>query len=216
MSTPLWITRLVPDVDNPAARKDLSSAVALHHRVMALFPKDLGEHPRQQARVLFRLEEMSGREPTVLIQSGLPPSAERLPQNYGAAQTKSLVPLLDALRTGDHIHYRLIANATRKLGKNTQDGRPLQVKPLHGAEADAWWERQATRAGLTLLSVRSMALADAAGTRGGDKHRITHARTRFDGIAAVTDADALRTAITDGIGRGKSYGCGLLSALPAR
>ncbi|WP_326599295.1 type I-E CRISPR-associated protein Cas6/Cse3/CasE [Streptomyces sp. NBC_01803] len=216
MSTPLWITRLVPDPRNATARKDLNSAVALHHRIMAFFPDGLGDRARQQAGVLFRIEESPGRETTILIQSGLRPVPERLPETYGAAQTKPLDPLLDQLRTGDRVHYRLVANATRKLGRNTQDGCPHQVKPLYGADADAWWERQAARAGLDILSVRSMSLSDATGRRVDGAHRITHARTRFDGIASITDAGALRTAIVHGIGRGKSYGCGLLSTIPVR
>ena len=43
-----------------------------------------------------------------------------------------------------------------------------------------------------------------------------HAVVRFDGIGVVTDPDALRAAVLTGIGRGKSYGCGLLSLAWAR
>ncbi|WP_425271601.1 type I-E CRISPR-associated protein Cas6/Cse3/CasE [Nocardia neocaledoniensis] len=42
-----------------------------------------------------------------------------------------------------------------------------------------------------------------------------HVATRFDGIATIHDVDLVRSAVADGIGRGKSYGCGLLSLLPA-
>jgi len=34
---------------------------------------------------------------------------------------------------------------------------------------------------------------------------------RFDGEAVISDVDAVRHAVLNGIGRGKSYGCGLLS-----
>lgn len=62
---------------------------------------------------------------------------------------------------------------------------------------------------------------DAAGGRHGPRNspsrkKVRHARTRFDGTAAVIDADLLRAKITEGIGRGKAYGCGLLTIAPAR
>lgn len=216
MSTSLWITRLVPDPRHRDARRDLRSAVALHHRVMSLFPDGMGTQARTQAGVLFRTEELPTGGQAILVQSSIAPDSTRLPEGYGRAETKPLGPLLAQLRAGSTVHYRLIANATRKLGANTENGQPRQVKPLHGPEAEEWWHRQARRSGLDVLSVRSTALADASGRRRTDDHYVTHARTRFDGLATVTDPDALRTATAAGIGRGKSYGCGLLSTLPAR
>ncbi|MFE7128866.1 type I-E CRISPR-associated protein Cas6/Cse3/CasE [Streptomyces sp. NPDC057617] len=38
--------------------------------------------------------------------------------------------------------------------------------------------------------------------------------TLFEGTAVVRDAEALRNALLNGIGRSKSYGCGLLSLAP--
>ncbi|MBX6766724.1 MAG: type I-E CRISPR-associated protein Cas6/Cse3/CasE [Actinomadura rubrobrunea] len=213
MNTELWITRIIPDPRSRAALGDLRDVVRLHRRVMSLFPDDLGPDARRQAAVLFRLEEQATGF-SILMQSAIKPALERLPASYGTAQCKSLTPLLDGLREGVNIHYRIIANATRKLGKNTTAGRPRQVVPLRGAEADAWWQRQADAAGLVLHSLRSRQLDDGTGRR-SDNTRITHARTQFDGTATVVSPQALRDRIRAGIGRGKSFGCGLLTIAPA-
>lgn len=213
MSTELWITRIVPDSRNRAALGDLRDVVRLHRRIMSLFPDGLGPDARRQAAVLFRLEE----RPTgtsILMQSAIRPALEKLPASYGKARCKSLTPLLNGLREGVNVHYRIIANATRKLGKNTTAGRPKQVVPLHGAEADEWWRRQADAVGLVLHSLHSRQLDTGTGRR-ADDNRVTHARTQFDGTATVTDPKALIDRIHTGIGRGKSYGCGLLTIAPA-
>lgn len=42
-----------------------------------------------------------------------------------------------------------------------------------------------------------------------------HSLIRYDGTATVTDPEALAAALLTGIGRGKSYGAGLLSLAPA-
>ncbi|WP_433463999.1 type I-E CRISPR-associated protein Cas6/Cse3/CasE [Spirillospora sp. CA-128828] len=214
MNTELWITQIVPNTRDRTVLSDLRDATRLHRRVMSLFPDGLGPSARQQAAALFRLEE----QPTgfaVLVQSTLKPALDNLPTSYGAARTKSLAPLLAGLAEGANIHYRIIANATSKLGKNTTAGRPKQVVPLYGADADQWWQRQADSAGLLLRSLYSSQLTTLTGQRPGNG-RVTHARTRFDGTATVTDPTALTERIHTGIGRGKSFGCGLLTIAPAR
>ncbi|ANS62344.1 hypothetical protein SLINC_0120 [Streptomyces lincolnensis] len=90
------------------------------------------------------------------------------------------------------------------------------VIPLTGAHADEWWIRQADTVGLKPLTLNSHPLDAARTPMSGSPQRIHHARTRFDGSATITDSDLLRQKITDGIGRGKAYGCGLLSIAPAR
>ncbi|MGW8376007.1 type I-E CRISPR-associated protein Cas6/Cse3/CasE [Streptomyces sp. ODS28] len=215
MSPALWVTQILPDTRaSNDAQRDVENAVDLHRSVMRLFPDGLGDTARQTASVLFRLDEgPAGHQ--ILIQSAVEPDLTRLSPGYGKARTKELTPLLAALRPGALVHYRITANATRKLGKNTTAGRPKQLVPLHGQEAEEWWLRQAERAGLQPRTVQNTALSDATGRRQG-QHRITHARTRFDGLAEVHDVEALTEQIATGIGRGKSYGCGLLSVAPAR
>lgn len=213
MDTELWITQIVPNTRDRAVQTDLRDAARLHRRVMTLFPDRLGVSARQQAAALFRLEEQATGF-TILIQSRLKPTLDNLPASYGTARTKSLAPLLTALTEGANVHYRIIANATSKLSKNTTAGRPKQVVPLYGADADRWWQRQADAAGLVLRSLHSAQLATVTGKR-NDNSRVTHARTRFDGTATVADPKALVEKIHAGIGRGKSFGCGLLTIAPA-
>lgn len=76
--------------------------------------------------------------------------------------------------------------------------------------------RQAEASGLKVITVQSTPLDAARGTRRQDHNRIKHARTQFEGTALITDPDQLRTRLTDGIGKGKAYGCGLLSIAPTR
>ena len=40
---------------------------------------------------------------------------------------------------------------------------------------------------------------------------ITLATVQYDGMLEVTDIDALRHALINGIGHGKGFGCGLLT-----
>lgn len=48
------------------------------------------------------------------------------------------------------------------------------------------------------------------------RDRVTINRTVYEGVARVTDPDALRRALVAGIGRSKAYGCGLMTLARAR
>ncbi|GGX22805.1 type I-E CRISPR-associated protein Cas6/Cse3/CasE [Streptomyces noursei] len=219
----VWLTRIVPDPRSRDARRDLrgsQSAAGLHRRLMSLYPDSAGPDPRARFGVLFRVDD-TPTGPHILLQSTHEPDLTRLPGGYGQARTRPLDMLLDALRPGLTIRYRCVASAVRKPSTTTRALYDLPaVVALKGTAADDWWLRQADAAGLKPLSVHSQPIDAAQAVRippgPGKEQRIRHARTRFEGTATIIEPDRLRTKITEGIGRGKAYGCGLLSIAPAR
>jgi CRISPR system Cascade subunit CasE len=208
----VWLARLALNTRHRAARTDLADAVALHRRVMSLFPDRLGDNARQAARILFRLDDTRDG-PCLLVQAALQPSPERLPVGYSSWDTRQLQPLLNALTAGMPVRYRLAGNPTKRAARDDEHHKTGQMLVLTGADADAWWARRAATAGLALQSAVAEPQPAAAGRH---DHPIRHAITRFDGVALVTDPDAARTAVLAGVGKGKSYGCGLLSLAPHR
>jgi CRISPR system Cascade subunit CasE len=210
----LWLARVRLDLRRPEVGKDLRNVADLHRRVMKLFPDGIGEQARRQAGVLFRLDD-TPTGPQLLVQARMEPNPARLPEGYGTFELRKLRPLLDAISPGLTVHYRLAGNASKRAAKDTDKYRKGQIIPLNGAEADHWWARRAQAAGLTVVAGHSQALDSLSGeSRVGQ--RVRHAVTRFDGVAVVSDADAVRRAVVDGIGKGKAYGCGLLSLAPVR
>lgn len=212
--TPLWLTRIVPDPRSREARRDFRNAVELHRRVMTLFPDGLGDQARRQLGILFRAEETTAGT-YLLLQSRTRPDLDKLPPEYGHGDSRPLTPLLEALRPGLPIRYRIDASAIRKPRKTTQELYGLKpIVALTGPAAEDWWQRQAEKSGLKLDSVHATRLEAAGGVKG--KQRIHNHRTRFEGNALVDDPHLLRQCVEEGIGRGKAYGCGLLSIAPAR
>ncbi|WKU03502.1 type I-E CRISPR-associated protein Cas6/Cse3/CasE [Micromonospora sp. HUAS LYJ1] len=203
-----WLTRIAPDLRHPAARHDLRDITAVHRRVMSLLPDDLGEQPRHQAGALFRLDHTT-TGPALLIQTTMPPDPSRLPDGYGTVQTRDITPLLTALTSGMTVHYRIAANASKRAWKGDNAGK---VVALSGPQAEQWWQRKAEASGLHLHNLHAEPQPAAVGRA----TPVRHAITRFDGQAVITDPDQARTAILSGIGRGRSFGCGLLSLAPTR
>ncbi|MEV8363748.1 type I-E CRISPR-associated protein Cas6/Cse3/CasE [Streptomyces niveus] len=234
-----WLTRLRLNPFSRPVQRDLRNAAALHRRLMTLVPDGLGDNPRSKAGLLFRLDTDGTRGPVLLVQSRIPPDPTRLPQGYADVHAKDMNTLLDALRPGLAVRYRLLGNTVRRCGRNSTAGRWKQAIPLHGEEANAWWEERASASGLALHTVLSDS-SDSLSTWHKDRqhatpapipstgpgaadHRNEHSErnvlvprqtTLFDGTATIRDAEALRSALLNGIGRSKSYGCGLLSLAP--
>jgi CRISPR system Cascade subunit CasE len=210
----LWLTRLTLDPRHRAVHGDLRDTVRLHNRVMSMFPDGLGDSARLAAGVLFRVEH-SPQGASIILQSAMAPDPANLPTGYAQMRTNDLTPFLTALREGLPVHYRIDGNASQKLGRFTEQGKPGSVKVLSGADAEDWWARKAAAAGLALRSVHSTRQDGFQGNR-KDGKRVNHAATRFEGLATVADAKALRETVQTGVGRGKAYACGLLSLAPAR
>ncbi|MFF9251798.1 type I-E CRISPR-associated protein Cas6/Cse3/CasE [Streptomyces globisporus] len=215
----LWLTRIVPDTRSREARRDLNDPIGTHRRIMSLFPSEAGPDPRARFGVLFRTEDTPAG-PHLLVQSTHEPDTGRLPDAYGTTLTRPLDALIDAIRPGLTIRYRCAASPVRKPGATTRALYNLPpVVALTGTAADDWWLRQADNSGIKPLTHRSHPLDAVRGQRrptGAPSQNIRHARTQFDGTAAIIDTELLRKAVLNGIGRGKAYGCGLLSIAPAR
>lgn len=212
-----FLTRIQVSTASRAARGDLSDADRMHQRVMTLVPDGLGDRARLKAAVLYRIEGPP-HAPALLIQTGPEPDLSRLPGGYGTSQVKDLAPVLDRLRrfpAGTPVRYRLLTAPCRNHSRRDDTGRRIHtLEPLRGDDAAQWWADRAAGAGLDLVTLGARDLPDITG--GGDpKKRIRHVVTQFDGTAGITDPAALAAAVTTGIGRGKAYGCAMLSIAPA-
>ncbi|WP_019853869.1 type I-E CRISPR-associated protein Cas6/Cse3/CasE [Actinopolyspora mortivallis] len=205
------LTQLRLNPRHPATGRELANVDRMHRRVMSLFPDSLGNNPRAEAGVLHRVEH-SHAEAVVLIQSTLTPDTTRLPRGYATTAHRDLGPLLTALEVGMRARYRIVANPTRI--ETTDEGRK-QRRQLVGDHAVAWWHRRAEEAGLELESAmltREYRLVGDKSQRSRRPHY--HGATQFDGSATVTHPEATFRAVLEGIGRAKSYGCGMLSLVP--
>jgi len=214
---PATLTRITLNLRSRTVRTDLADALFLHKTLMRLVPDHLGDQPRRAAGLLFRLEEAT--DPVLLVQTADHPDLDALPARYGSVEQRDLTPMHHALAPGLTVHYRITAAPVVRPARTTphpvtgdRRGRP---KPLFGADALAWWHRQAAQTGLDLHTATATPRTFHRNLRANpDKPDLRLALTRFDGTATVTDPAALRTALTAGIGRGKPYGAGLLTLAP--
>jgi CRISPR system Cascade subunit CasE len=238
---PLYLSRLVLDARERAARRDVANPYALHQTLARVF----AEHPdAPPARFLWRLEPGGLFDPpTVLIQSSAVGDWSRLLSRYGRAESKPYDPT-GLLQTGRELRFRLYANPTRALKAEGEPARRGRRVGIHDDdEALSWLDAQGRmRGGFTLCRLaRATARSGGEFWIGADCGAQTDAappfdvqvrRTRwrfckpgradgltfdvaqYEGRLSVTDPARLLRLIEQGIGRGKAFGLGLLSVAP--
>lgn len=178
-----------------------------HRTVMSLFG-DLGGSPQARANgnVLFRVEPDTAAHDTtpgrILIQSTAPPEADGL-------AVRDLTPLFATYQPGAPVRLTLRANTVRTINRTTGGVTRTHRARIPDADLDGWFK---DRIGHAVDLAYPPAVIDGT-LRRGKAQLIT---TTFLAEATVTDPDALIALVREGIGRAKAYGCGMLTALPAR
>ncbi|MFB7858991.1 type I-E CRISPR-associated protein Cas6/Cse3/CasE [Rhodococcus qingshengii] len=197
---------------------DLHNRQSMHERVMSMVPEHYSEDARSQAGVLFRLEiSESGR--SLLVQSRNRLDVSRLPGGYaGGVQERDLSKLLNWLAEGCMVSYRVDLHATVASKPLEKEGSRGVRRTLHGHDVEDWWAKRSAKFGLDLLpgSVMHQELPRVSVRKKSVDRKFSHVFTRCSGQARVIDAEALRSAIEEGVGKRRAYGAGLLSVAPMR
>jgi CRISPR system Cascade subunit CasE len=124
--------------------------------------------------------------PVVLVQSTVEPDWVKLPERY--LEKHKIKPLNDVL---NHL-----------------------AKGERRAEQVSWLERKGEQNGFQLLGLDVIPVPNLYGRKSSNPGAIKIVSALYQGTLEILDAEAFKQAVRHGIGRGRSYGCGLLSLAP--
>jgi CRISPR system Cascade subunit CasE len=201
----MYLSKLVLNGRNRTVQKDLSNAHKLHQRIMQAFPDEEQRNcPRGDWHILFRQEPDSD---LVLVQSGIEPDWSKLPEGYLSGYDGKPVAFDTVqLSAGRVLQFRLKANPSKR-DKETRKTIGLFRRP----DQLGWIERKADRCGFKLCGVDVIPSPNVFGMKGKGSSPIRITTALYQGILEITDSGQFLSGLRQGIGRGKSYGCGLLS-----
>ena len=206
----MYLSQLILNDRDRKVRHDLSNIHNLHRSIMQAFP-DLepptdGEQKRVRAdwQILFRLEADSN---VLLVQSELEPDWGKLPLTYlSQQQCKPFQPEMSQFPIDRLLRFRLKANPSKRDIK-TRKTVGLYSQP----DQENWFTRQATQHGFSVEGLDIIPAANLWGAKAKGQPPIKIHTALFQGVLKVQDPALFVKAIREGIGKGKSYGCGLLS-----
>jgi CRISPR system Cascade subunit CasE len=226
----VYLARLTLNPGSQLVRQDLLNGQSLHRRLLGVFGGDDAGGLRARVGLLHRLEQH--RETIqILAQTVIPAPWELLPRGYllEPPERRDLGPLLDSLRPHQVWRFRLVARPVTCT--NTPPGQwPVTLRRSPGGryllyhatapEQIAWLRRRVEAHGFSLRlgddpvpDPRIQHAPPVPIVRKGSGRAVLTG-VRFDGLLAIADPEAARSTVLAGIGRGKSYGFGLLSLAP--
>ncbi|MCH9055144.1 type I-E CRISPR-associated protein Cas6/Cse3/CasE [Parathermosynechococcus lividus] len=201
----MYLSQLILNRRQLQIYQDLSNAHRFHQRIMQAFPDEENcDRPRQDWHILFRHEPDSD---VVLVQSAIEPDWSKLPAGYLHDHRVKPINLgADQFTLGRVFQFRLRANPSK---------RDHQTKKTVGlyrrSEQLAWLKRQGDRCGFRLHSADAIPSPNVFGIKEKGVAPIRMTTALFQGVLEVTAPDQFVVTVQRGLGRGKSYGCGLLS-----
>jgi len=182
----------------------------VHGILSAAFP---GQRSDKTNENLWRIDKL-GDDRALLIVSANCPDQRRIVDEIGAKtlgiendrnKTLDYKPFLERIENDQTWNFRLCANPVEHKKQNPDDKRGKIFALRFLPEQLGWLDRQGAKNGFKVKGCDVI----------GDEWRIfNNVRMRaitFDGLLSITDVEAFRAALTHGIGRGKAYGCGLLT-----
>lgn len=214
----MYLTRFGINTQRRGARHLLASQQRMHAAVLAGFPA--AEDP---ARVLWRVDAGTHRTDLFVVSAARPDLTHLVEQagwpTTATWDTADYQPFLERLAAGQRWAFRLTANPVRSVSRGA--GVRGQVKAhVTAAQQQDWLLRRAEglgfrvpdgEAGSPQLVVKDRRTARFERPRADAGRDVTVVMATYDGLLEVTDPDALRRGLCEGVGRAKAYGCGLLT-----
>ena len=168
-------------------------------------------------RRLWRLDQL-GEKLYLLLLSEERPDLTALCAQFGTGappETRPYDPLLERVTAGSCWQFRLTANPTRSKKDTADHTARGTLKPCYlEVEQEEWLRAQAAKHGFA-VSEGSFAVTRKQtyhfkknGTR-----PVTLLAVTYEGVLQVTDPEAFKALLCEGVGRGKAYGLGLMTII---
>jgi len=183
---------------NDCEKLKITDPYSIHRVVYDLFPPG----PKAVRNFLFRDKGEKNLQRQILMLSEDYPSKPL----YGDLESK-VVPekLLDFSQYG----FDVLVNPVYR------DNKTGVIIPIKGKESlELWFTEKSASYGFFVMP-RSLVVSETDVLRFAKKgQRVVLGKARFTGILKVTDRALFKKAFCHGLGRGKSFGFGLLELLP--
>lgn len=210
----MYLTRLTLDRQNSLKMKHAAHAAAIHSHIENSFPEE--KNRGERTRKLWRIDPIDGVHYLLIVSDSIPdPRALESLAEAGSVETKDYEPFLDRLQDGTRARFRVKLNpvmASREGKKTGERGRIVPVADddqldyfLTRAEANGF----SVEADQCAVVERGTELFRKAGQR--DLHL---KKAVYEGLLTVTDAPRFRRLLTEGMGKKKAYGFGLMTVIP--
>ena len=197
------------------ALRRLPAPNTIHGLMSAAFP---GKRNETKNENLWRTDDLGNLYALIIVSADMPEikkivgmiGADKLNlpdgnENNKPNKTVDYEPFLNNIKNGQIWNFRLRANPIEHKKQNNTDKRGKIFAFIKVEDQIEWLKKQGIKNGFILNSC--YVLNDSW----IEFEKVCILSVTFEGILTITDEHAFKKVLTDGVGRGKAYGCGLLT-----
>lgn len=206
----MYLSRVELDLTRPATMVALSAPQKLHGAVESSFP---GERRRR----LWRLDRLGERLYLLILSEDIP-DLSGVAEQFGTGaepETRNYDPLLQRITAGSCWNFRLTANPTKSCKGNDPEVRGTVEAHCSVKFQKKWLMERAEKHGFA-LDEDGFTVTNIKWQHFHKKHYIrpvTLLAVTYEGVLRVTDPEAFRQTLCNGMGRGKAYGLGMMTVI---
>ena len=194
----------------------LSSPNRFHGAIESAFEWD-------KKRKLWRIDTLNGKTYLLILSETRPELSHALTQ-FGNENSETPYEvavydkLLDRIEVGSVWQFRLVANPTKSINDTFKKERGSVHAHITTQYQEQWLMDKASKCGFSLKQEEFRKESEKwySFKKGTDNNRVTILSVTFEGLLTVTNVELFKKAMTEGIGKGKAYGMGLLTIVTAR
>ena len=208
----MYLSRVQIDTDNRQKMRNLTQLAAYHDWVERSFPQEIARGER--TRKLWRIDHLNGKEYLLIVSNAEPDLVELCRYGVdGSAATKNYDLFLAKLKNGMKCRFRVVLNpvvaVSAGIGKRGRIVPHITVQ--HQME---YLKNRSEKQGFFLsdeefeITERSFAIWQK------NKERIRLSKVAYEGTLLIKDIELFRKLLTEGMGKKKAYGFGMMTVIP--
>lgn len=189
--------------------KLLASPQVVHAVVENCFTRPAGV---AKTRSLWRIDDLYGKKYLLILSEEKPDFLHMIGEycrEDAKGESRSYDKLLQSVQEGSTYSFKLVANPVKEMNNK-------KVGLYSVEEQVTWLVRKAGANGFTFSTsnLKVPLTAKVTFVRNQGEPKVVINKVMYEGILTVTDRDRFIGALTQGIGRAKAYGCGLMTIIP--
>ena len=212
----MYISRVEIDKSKKSVLKKLTHLGSYHAWVEESFPKEF--ELKIRTRKLWRIDKIDNKEYLIIVSEEKPDlkAMEKFGVK-GSAHTKDYQSFLDSLEVGSKMMFRAILNPIISVPSIDKSARG-KARPCTTKEEQVnYLVKRSETNGFKLENDTLQVLdghADLFKKTNKGVRSVTFLKASYEGVLTVTDLDAFKKALTNGLGKNKAYGFGLMTVIP--
>ena len=207
----MYLSRVALDVHKRSTMTALANPQQFHGAVEQAFA---GERRRR----LWRLDQLGDRLYLLLLSEDTP-DLRHMVEQFGTGEipeTKDYTPLLERIGPGTIWRFRLTANPTKSVPDPKDPVKRGKICAHVTTEyQEKWLLERGEKCGYRLIP-DGFAVTQCQWRRFQKGHKgrpVSLLSVTYEGVLEVTEAEKFQRVLTEGMGRGKAYGLGLMTVM---